>query len=125
VLNDAGNPVDADTERLHPGGPIEADARRLKAWTKAGLITRRGDAITVDAPVTLAKAEPITRPVTPRARVTPARTGPVTPLAGPGARYLAALLGVPDENVMRWFILVVALLLDPAAVLLLLAATHD
>jgi hypothetical protein len=37
-------------------------------------------------------------------------------------RYLAALFGATDENVMRWFILVVALLLDPAAVLLLLAA---
>lgn len=40
-------------------------------------------------------------------------------------RYLATLLGQPDESVMRWFILVVALLLDPAAVLLLLAATRS
>ena len=39
-------------------------------------------------------------------------------------RYLAMLLGQPDDSVMRWFILVVALLLDPAAVLLLLAATR-
>jgi len=39
-------------------------------------------------------------------------------------RYLATLLGSTDEQTMRWFILVVALLLDPAAVLLLLAATH-
>jgi hypothetical protein len=38
-------------------------------------------------------------------------------------RYLATLVGAADENVMRWFILAVALLLDPAAVLLLLAAT--
>jgi hypothetical protein len=38
-------------------------------------------------------------------------------------RYLATLLGSTDEQTMRWFILVVALLLDPAAVLLLLAAT--
>jgi len=38
-------------------------------------------------------------------------------------RYLSALLGATDETTMRWFILVVALLLDPAAVLLL-AATH-
>jgi hypothetical protein len=37
-------------------------------------------------------------------------------------RYLAALLGAGDQDVLRWFILVVALLLDPAAVLLLLAA---
>jgi hypothetical protein len=39
-------------------------------------------------------------------------------------RYLATLLGAADEVVLRWFILVVALLLDPAAVLLLLAATR-
>jgi hypothetical protein len=37
-------------------------------------------------------------------------------------RYLATLIGSTDEQTMRWFILVVALLLDPAAVLLLLAA---
>src|SRR6266446_7379611 len=37
-------------------------------------------------------------------------------------RYLATLLGAGDQEVLRWFILVVALLLDPAAVLLLLAA---
>jgi hypothetical protein len=37
-------------------------------------------------------------------------------------RYLAALIGTTDEVAMRYFILVVALLLDPAAVLLLLAA---
>jgi hypothetical protein len=39
-------------------------------------------------------------------------------------RYLATLLGTADEVVLRWFILVVALLLDPAAVPLLLAATR-
>jgi hypothetical protein len=39
-------------------------------------------------------------------------------------RYLATLLGWTDEQTLRWFILIVALLLDPAAVLLLLAATH-
>ena len=39
-------------------------------------------------------------------------------------RYLATLLGTTDEATMRYFILIVALLLDPAAVLLLLAATH-
>ena len=39
-------------------------------------------------------------------------------------RYLASLLGAGDQDVLRWFILVVALLLDPAAVLLLLAATR-
>jgi hypothetical protein len=39
-------------------------------------------------------------------------------------RYLATLLGAGDEETMRWFILAIALLLDPAAVLLLLAATR-
>ena len=37
------------------------------------------------------------------------------------ARYSATLIGATDEVAMRYFILVVALLLDPAAVLLLLA----
>jgi hypothetical protein len=47
-------------------------------------------------------------------RVVEADLGPV--------RYLATLIGAGDQDVLRWFILVVALLLDPAAVLLLLAA---
>jgi hypothetical protein len=37
-------------------------------------------------------------------------------------RYLATPIGTTDEVVMRYFVLVVALLLDPAAVSLLLAA---
>jgi hypothetical protein len=37
-------------------------------------------------------------------------------------RYLAMLLGADSETALRWFVLVVALLLDPVAVLLLLAA---
>jgi len=40
------------------------------------------------------------------------------------ARYLAILMGADSESVLRWFILMVAMLLDPAAVLLLLAATR-
>jgi hypothetical protein len=39
-------------------------------------------------------------------------------------RYLATLIGAGDQDVLRWFILIVALLLDPAAALLLLAATR-
>ncbi len=38
-------------------------------------------------------------------------------------RYLATLPGADSETALRWFVLVVALLLHPAAVLLLLAAT--
>ena len=41
--------------------------------------------------------------------------------SGP-VRYLAALIGTDDTAIMRWFILLVAGLLDPLAVLLLLAA---
>jgi hypothetical protein len=39
-------------------------------------------------------------------------------------KYLANLLGCADEDVLRYFVLIVALLLDPAAVFLLLAATR-
>src|SRR5258708_29050243 len=46
------------------------------------------------------------------------------PILAP-VKYFATLLGQADEVVLRWFILVVALLLDPAAVLLLLAATRQ
>ncbi len=49
-------------------------------------------------------------------RIIAADLGPV--------RYLATLIGAGNETVLRWFILVVALLLEPAAVLLLLAATR-
>ena len=39
-------------------------------------------------------------------------------------RYLASLLGADDETVLRWFVLLVALLLDPSAVLVLLAGSR-
>jgi hypothetical protein len=39
------------------------------------------------------------------------------------ALYLATLMGVSPDDMLRWFILLVAILLDPAAVLLLMAAT--
>jgi hypothetical protein len=48
-------------------------------------------------------------------RVAQADLGPVI--------YLATPLGVPPDAMMRWFVLLVAVLLDPAAVLLLMAAT--
>jgi len=38
-------------------------------------------------------------------------------------RYLATLVGADSETALRWFALVVALLLDAAAVLLLAAAS--
>jgi hypothetical protein len=39
-------------------------------------------------------------------------------------KYLATLLGQADGDVLRWFMLVVAPLLDPGAVVLLLVATR-
>jgi hypothetical protein len=38
-------------------------------------------------------------------------------------RHIATLPGTDSETALRWFVRVVAFLLDPAAVLLLLAAT--
>jgi hypothetical protein len=38
--------------------------------------------------------------------------------------YLATLLGAGEEDMLRWFILILAVLLDPTAVQLLLAATR-
>ena len=38
-------------------------------------------------------------------------------------RYLATLVRAGEQDVVRWFILVVALLMEPAAVLLLLAVS--
>jgi len=49
-------------------------------------------------------------------RVAAAELGPV--------KYLAALVGVQDNEMLRWFVLLVACLLDPAAILLLLVASR-
>jgi hypothetical protein len=51
-----------------------------------------------------------------QAKVAQADLGPI--------RCLAKMIGADDQDVMRWFILVIAVLLDPAAVLLLLAASR-
>jgi hypothetical protein len=54
----------------------------------------------------------------------PAQGGRSRPRADLGpVRYLATLLGADSETALRWFVLVVALLLDPSAVLLRLAAS--
>jgi len=50
-------------------------------------------------------------------RVAAADLGPV--------KYLAALVGVPADDMLRWFVLLVACLLDPAAVILLLVAASQ
>lgn len=39
-------------------------------------------------------------------------------------RYLATLLGTDSETALRWFVLVMGRLLDPAAVMLLLGTSQ-
>jgi hypothetical protein len=66
--------------------------------------------------VTEARLNDLQRQLQAARKVAEADLGPV--------RYLATLLGAGDQDVLRWFVLVVSSLLDPAAVLLLLAATR-
>ena len=77
--------------------------------TRAALVHEREAAETALADLRIEKAK-----VDAERKAVEADLGPV--------RYLATLIGTTDEVAMRYFILVVALLLDPAAVLLLLAA---
>lgn len=82
-----------------------------QAQNRADLVAQR-----TAAAVTLASLQTQEAAVDGERKQVEADLGPV--------RYLAALIGTTDNETMRWFILVVALLLDPAAVLLLLAATR-
>jgi hypothetical protein len=78
---------------------------------RTDLVTKRDQTATALAGLKVAKAG-----IEGQAKVADADLGPL--------RYFAMLLGAGDQDVLRWFILVVASLLDPAAVLLLLAATR-
>ena len=82
-----------------------------EGWTADNL----ADNLAVEAKI-LADLKIETAAVEGERRIIAADLGPV--------RYLATLIGAGNETVLRWFILVVALLLEPAAVLLLLAATR-
>jgi hypothetical protein len=77
--------------------------------TRAELVTQRTNETKTLASVQVERAG-----IEGERRMVEADLGPV--------RYLATLLGAGDQEVLRYFILVVALLLDPAAVLLLSAA---
>ena len=120
-----------DWLRSQPGGRINLPAaelsrrwgwqrqrtgRRLKAWTKAGLVSRRGNIITVaDVSVTPPKAGPVARPV----RVTQGRAALVTPSAGLDvAAYLAA---VGLAAVAAWFSIRGMVVLFPGAPLSVVA----
>ena len=106
------------------GWPRQRAGRRLKAWTKEGLVTRHRNIITVaDVSVTLPKAEPVTRSV----RVTrvpppePLWKGPVTRAAGlDAAAYLAA---VGLAAVAAWFSIRGMVVLFPGAPLSVVAMT--
>jgi hypothetical protein len=93
--------------RTNAAMQLAADQKRHRA----DLVTERVRQGKVLADLQVEKAS-----VEGQRKVAEADLGPV--------RYLAMLLGAGDQDVLRWFILVVALLLDPAAVLLLLAATR-
>jgi hypothetical protein len=83
-----------------------------QAHSRADLVAQR-----MEAAATLAGLQAQQAAVDGERRQVEADLGPV--------RYLAALIGTTDDETMRYFILAVALLLDPAAVLLLLAATRN
>lgn len=91
------------------GAMVLADQQRR---VRADLVTQR-----------TAEAKTIASLQVERAKVDGARRKVEADL-GP-VKYLATLLGAKDDDVLRWFILAVALLLDPAAVLLLAAATKS
>ncbi len=89
-------------------GDVDDERRQAKRSSVA-------DKLTVEAK-TLADLKIEKAAVEAERRTVEADLGPV--------RYLATPLGAGDQDVLWWFILVVAPLLDPAAVLLPLAATR-
>jgi hypothetical protein len=120
-----------DWLRGQPGGRIKLPAaelgrrwgwhrqragRRLKAWTKAGLVARRRNTITVaDASVTPSKAGPVTRAHTPE----PLSKEPATPSAGLDVTACLAAIGL--AAVAAWFSIRGMVVLFPGAPLSVVA----
>jgi len=106
-------PPASSDRRLHPTVATKGHTRTTTVGNQGPardtLVQQREAAEVAIANVRIEKAK-----VDGDRKVVEADLGPV--------RYLATLIGTTDEVAMRYFILVVALLLDPAAVLLLLAA---
>jgi hypothetical protein len=100
--------IDKATEKGRTGSAMALADRQRK--TRTDLVAQRTNEAKALATLKVEKAT-----VDGERRKVEADLGPV--------RYLATLLRAGDQDVLRWFILVVALLLDPAAVLLLLAAS--
>ena len=97
----------------HAGRTRQAPRRRRR--TTAGQAQQPRRQLTVEAKA-LADLKIEKAAVEGERRKVEADLGPV--------RYLATLLGADSESALRVFILAISLLLDPAAVLLLLAATR-
>src|SRR6266853_2243800 len=122
---DAARTIEAPAAgNLRTAAAINAQAAALAAAAKLRAAdderrqakrTSLADKLTLEAKV-LADLKTEKAAVEGERKVAEADLGPV--------RYLATLFGAGDQDVLRWFILVIALLLDPAAVLLLLAATR-
>jgi hypothetical protein len=93
--------------RTNAAMQLAADQKR----NRADLVTERVRQGKVLADLQVEKAS-----VEGKRKVVEADLGPV--------RYLAKMIGGDDQDVLRRFIQVIAVLLDPAAVLLLLAATR-
>jgi hypothetical protein len=93
--------------RTNAAMQLAADQRR----NRAELAAQRDQANKTLAELKIEKAK-----IDGDKKVAEADLGPV--------RYVATLLGAGDQDVLRYFILVVSILLDPAAALLLLAATR-
>jgi hypothetical protein len=100
--------VAAATKRGRANSAVDLANAQRKA--RAGLVAER-----VKAGEALAKLQVEAAAVEGQKAVNAADLGPVL--------YLAEVLHVPAADMLRWFILLIALLLDPAAVLLLMAAT--
>ncbi len=101
--------VDTATAKGRTGSAMALAEQQRK--TRGELVAQRTNEARTLASIRVEKAK-----IEGERRTVEADLGPV--------RYLATLLGAGDQDVLRWFTLVVALLLDPAAVLLLLAATR-
>jgi hypothetical protein len=122
---DAARPIETpSTGNLRTASAISAQAAALAATAKLRAAdderrqakrTGLADRLTVEAKA-LADLKIEEAKIGGERRTAEADLGPV--------RYLATLMGAGDQDILRWFILVVALLLDPAAVLLLLAAVQ-
>jgi len=101
--------VETATSKGRTGSAMALADQRRK--TRAELVAQRTNEAKTLAGLQVEKAS-----IEGQRQIADADLGPI--------RYLATVIHAGEQDVLRWFILIVALLLDPAAVLLLLAATR-